>query len=209
MDTTLFYVLGIALVLSALAVSALGLRNEGFPQGRAFLALVGCFALLTVATMTFAVLNSRAESDKTEHNREAAAKLQAANAGSGVQEADQPSGESGGPSAQALTPSETATTPAAQEQTLKVRSPETGALQYLPATLEAKAGAVTIQYQNPSPVPHSIAIQSPDGQTIDASDIGANGDFSVSADLAAGTYTYYCTVPGHREAGMEGKLTVK
>ena len=37
-----------------------------------------------------------------------------------------------------------------------------------------------------------------------------NGAVSkVNADVKAGEYTFYCSVPGHREGGMEGKLTVK
>ena len=35
------------------------------------------------------------------------------------------------------------------------------------------------------------------------------GTKSFSATLKAGTYTYYCSVPGHRQAGMQGTLTVK
>ena len=37
----------------------------------------------------------------------------------------------------------------------------------------------------------------------------APGYSKISADLKPGTYTYYCTHPGHRAGGMEGKLTVK
>jgi uncharacterized cupredoxin-like copper-binding protein len=37
-----------------------------------------------------------------------------------------------------------------------------------------------------------------------------NGGVSqFKADFTAGSYTYYCSVPGHRQAGMQGKLTVK
>ena len=33
--------------------------------------------------------------------------------------------------------------------------------------------------------------------------------FSTLDGLSTGTYTFYCAVPGHRAAGMEGTLVVK
>src|SRR5918992_5902485 len=62
MEETLFYVCGIALVLSGLVLSALGLRSQGFPASRVVLAgLVAYFVVLVGATSTFAVLNAREE----------------------------------------------------------------------------------------------------------------------------------------------------
>ncbi len=46
-------------------------------------------------------------------------------------------------------------------------------------------------------------------QLADSELIAERRQTSASAELAPGTYTFYCTVPGHREAGMEGTLTVK
>jgi uncharacterized cupredoxin-like copper-binding protein len=43
-----------------------------------------------------------------------------------------------------------------------------------------------------------------DGPTADA---GATS--SVTVDLKAGKYEFYCPVDGHEQAGMKGTLTVK
>jgi len=100
-------------------------------------------------------------------------------------------------------------TPAASAQTLNVASPATGALKFDPATLTAKAGDVTINYKNPSPVPHNLALLGTDGKPLGTpTPVGANNGGSVTAKLAAGTYKYICEVPGHEQAGMVGELKV-
>jgi plastocyanin len=206
MDKTLFFVLGITLILAALALAAAGLRNKDFPTPAVFRALVPSFAILVGATATFAVLNANANTEEREHNNEAAKRAQEQGSQTGVQEANNPESTSTTGSA----PPSSAAKPSGPSETVKVSSPADGSLKYDPATLDAKAGNVTIDYDNPSPVPHSIAI-GPEGSTdiIDQSDVGASTTFTVTTALKPGTYAYFCTVPGHREAGMEGTLTVK
>ena len=192
MDETLFYVFGIALVCSALLLSAIGLRSRSFPPSRIVLAgVVVYFAALVGATSTFAVLNARDEQEKREaEHAEAAATVPA----------DQ---------TQTTTPGTTTTAaPQGRAETLRVSSPADGGLVYEPSTLTAKAGTVTIDYENPSPVDHSIAIEA-GGTTLDESEIATDTTLTATADLKPGKAVYYCTVPGHREAGMEGILTVK
>jgi plastocyanin len=81
-------------------------------------------------------------------------------------------------------------------------------LAYQFADATANAGTVKIESKNDQPVDHDIAIE---GNGVnDKGEIVQNGGTSeFTADLKPGTYTFYCTVPGHREGGMEGKLTVK
>jgi plastocyanin len=194
MEETLFYVFGIALVLSALVLSALGLRHEGFPPSRIVLAgVVAYFVALVGATSTFAVLNARDEQRKRDAEQAEAAETPPA-----------------GGEQTTTTTGTTTTTEAAQGggETVKVSSPSDGSLVFEPSKLTAKAGTVTIDYDNPSPVDHSVAIES-GSETLAESEIAADATLTATADLEAGKFVYYCTVPGHREAGMEGTLTVK
>jgi plastocyanin len=76
------------------------------------------------------------------------------------------------------------------------------------ADAEAPAGTLTIDSVNEQSTDHNIAV---DGNGVDEKgDIVNNGATSeIQVDLKPGEYAFYCSVPGHREAGMEGKLTVK
>ena len=74
--------------------------------------------------------------------------------------------------------------------------------------LEATAGSVTIEMENPSPLPHNVALKG--GGVDEKGDVVNEGETStVTADLKAGSYTFYCSVPGHEAGGMKGTLTVK
>jgi plastocyanin len=82
-------------------------------------------------------------------------------------------------------------------------------LAYTSDTASAKAGQVTVNFTNSQPLTHDVAIEDSSGKTIGKTELIAEGSDSTVVDLKPGEYTYYCTVPGHREAGMEGTLTVK
>jgi plastocyanin len=88
---------------------------------------------------------------------------------------------------------------------ISIPADPSGQLAFEDSKATGSAGAVTIQMPNKSGVQHDIVI---DG--LGKGPVTAKGVSSFKATLDAGkTYTYYCSVPGHRQAGMEGKLTVK
>jgi plastocyanin len=98
---------------------------------------------------------------------------------------------------------------AAKEQngTLDIPVAATG-LAYKFATAEANAGTIKVTSENPQPVDHDIAIEG-NGVSEKGEIVKDGGTSEFTADLKPGEYTFFCTVPGHREGGMEGKLTVK
>lgn len=79
---------------------------------------------------------------------------------------------------------------------------------FVKSTATASAGPVVIRSKNPQSTGHDIAIR---GNGVKMrGDIVSDGGVSMItiADLKAGTYTFYCSVPGHEAAGMKGTLTV-
>jgi plastocyanin len=72
----------------------------------------------------------------------------------------------------------------------------------------AKAGKVTVEFSNPSSVPHGVEIEG-DGVEEETETVTGSDAPPITVDLKAGTYEYYCPVAGHKEAGMKGTLTVK
>jgi plastocyanin len=82
-------------------------------------------------------------------------------------------------------------------------------LAYASDSATAKAGKVTVDFTNPQPLTHDVAFEDSSGKTVGKTDLVAESSSTAIVDLKPGTYTFYCTVPGHREAGMEGSLTVK
>ena len=84
-----------------------------------------------------------------------------------------------------------------------------GNLAYEQSSLDATATEVTIDFTNEAAVPHDVRVEDADGNDVGGTDIFTKGAESVTLDLEPGEYTFFCSVPGHREAGMEGTLTVE
>jgi plastocyanin len=211
---TAFYVFGAALAAIAVITSFVGLRSEKFP-GRATPLVILAFVALIGVTTTYAVLNGQEEAEHRKHELEQAnaevehleeQPVEERGEGANVGENDQapkPS-EAGG---QAKPEGGQAKPEGGPGGTLALAASPTD-IAYDTTELTSKPGKVTIDFTNPAALEHDVAIAE-DGKEIAKSETIAEGETSVSADLAAGEYTFFCTVPGHAEAGMEGTLTVK
>jgi plastocyanin len=93
--------------------------------------------------------------------------------------------------------------------TLNVSAPASGALQFDQKSLSTKAGVVTVNFNNPSPLMHDVVIQDSSGAQVGSTNPISMSNASFTATLKPGTYTFFCNVDGHRQAGMQGTLTVK
>ena len=196
-----FEIIGLILAAWAVILAAIGIKRHDFPnkKGPELLA-IGITALLVAGAVGTAIGTAETE-----------------NPGGELQQNENKPGregsEGGGTVAPDTRPEETqspgqAPTPQTGAQTLKVAAEQSGQLAFDKETLTAKPGNVTIDMENPSPVPHNVAIEG--GGVNRLGKVVPQGETStVSSDLKKGSYTFYCSVPGHREGGMEGKLTVE
>ena len=93
-------------------------------------------------------------------------------------------------------------------QELMLSADPGGALKFDKDTLSTTAGKVTITLDNPSDIPHAIEVEG-NGIEEEGKIVQKGGTSTVTVDLKAGTYEYYCPVGNHEEEGMKGELTVK
>jgi plastocyanin len=200
-----FYIAGGALVAWALIVSlGLGLRRPDFPGGLAGQrAVIAITAVLVVATLTMAVVTSGGSTTKA-----VASSAPPASSSSPVSAPPATSTPAGTPTATTGTPvPPSSPSSGAAATALKLAANPEGQLVYNTKQLSAKAGKVTIAMTNMSSLEHNVTISR--GSTVlGATPTFAGGSKTLMLNLKPGTYTFYCSVPGHRQAGMEGTLTV-
>jgi plastocyanin len=101
------------------------------------------------------------------------------------------------------------TTPPAAAGALSLAANPEGQLKYDTSSLVAKAGKVAIAFTNNSSLSHNVTVESSSGSVVGATPTFQGGSKALTLDLKPGTYKFYCSVPGHRQAGMEGTLVVK
>ena len=193
-----FFIAGAALVVWALFLAlALGMRKPDFPGGLSGQrAVSGITAVLVLAAVSTAVITSGGPAKSAQASPAA------------------PSTTAEAPSAPATSSTSTsATTPAASapaagaSSSVGLSANAAGRLAYDSTELSAKAGVVTIKMANASALEHNVTIAQ--GTTVlGATPTFAGGTRVLTLKLKPGKYTFYCSVPGHRQAGMEGTLTV-
>lgn len=84
-----------------------------------------------------------------------------------------------------------------------------GALAYNEDSVNAPAGPVTVEFDNPASIGHDVVVEDADGNEVLKTEVITAETTTADGELEAGDYTFYCSVAGHRESGMEGTLTAE
>lgn len=111
------------------------------------------------------------------------------------------------PATPATTAQSTSTSSSAPAGLSLAANPE-GQLSYDKKSLTAKAGTVTVDFTNMAQLGHNMTVESSSGAVVGATPTFSGESKKLTLKLTPGTYKFYCSVPGHRQAGMEGTLTV-
>jgi plastocyanin len=92
---------------------------------------------------------------------------------------------------------------------LAVEADPGGAPVFRPDSLRTEAGRVALELVNPSSTAHSLCVESTEQGALGCTGTFRSDRATLRLRLAAGRYTFVCSVPGHREAGMRGTLAVE
>jgi len=203
-----FYIAGGILVAWALTLSlGIGLRKPDFPSSLAGQrAVMGISLVLVVAAVSTAVATSsvpaKGSTTPTQTQQLPAVPVVSAPVAEGS------SSTSSEPTATTGTPAP-ASSPAAGKagSSLALAADPAGALAYNTKQLSAKAGTVTITMTNMSPLEHNVTVAE-GTKVLGATPTFKGGSMKLTLKLKPGKYVFYCSVPGHRQAGMEGTLNV-
>lgn len=175
-----FYVIGGLTALWAVVLAGLGVARHSFPATTGAANIVMAISVVLVAaSIGSAIITGALEEE--EHGAEAAESEEAA--------------------------AEEGAAPATGEE-IELSAVPSGDLAFDATELEAEAGTVTLAMANPSPIEHNVSIDG-GGVNEEGDIVGEDETSTVTAELERGEYAYYCSVPGHRDGGMEGTLTVE
>ena len=111
--------------------------------------------------------------------------------------------------ATSTTPSASTSAGSGAAHVLSISADPEGQLKYSTTTLTTKAGKVSIAFTNMAPLSHNLTVASSSGTQVGATETFQGATKTLSLNLTSGVYKFFCTVPGHRAAGMEGTLTVQ
>ena len=136
------------------------------------------------------------------------AALVAAGCGGGDDNSSGSSGNNSNATSSTSSTTSSAASGAGGGSTIKLGADPGGALKFDKTQLTAKAGNVTIDFDNPSQTPHAVEVEG-NGLEEKKTDTITGGSAKLTlGKLKPGKYEFYCPVDGHKQAGMKGTLTV-
>jgi plastocyanin len=187
-----YFVLGSILVAWGLSLAILGLLREDFPPGGSVgRVLVGVTVLLVVGTLTALLATTEREHPREEAAAEAAELKK------------EQKDKSGGPSAEAP-PAPASPKPSAK--TVPVTEKEFSIA--LAGSTSLKAGSYSFDVLNQGKIQHDLTIDGDGVKNKKTKLIDGGKSAKLSAKLKPAKYKFYCSVPGHEQAGMKVNVTV-